>query len=497
MSSLTKLEIFFAILMTLIGVGILTLIIILYANRPEELKENKVNDVGILSFSSLNFIEIDSLPAYSESSYNLGLTGRLILDCYSGMCTVYDDTASSRDVFDYSCSQQCSHNTNQECDCYIEGYHSKGRCSRLYDDSYDNGKYCYADNVIYNWKKKKYVAMKKYALTYYNDAKLKEEECPIGTKFCGIIDDNENKLCLSSGSTCPINYLSENKLNSNKIHSTVDIGNKTFYYTYDEDITMKRKIIAGLVADTDLYLNKDNDEKLLIDTDTISGFLEDNKNLYKEVNLGYDPYEEENIDNKGKSYLRKFYNNKVDLKELRDNINSYNLNHKINEEGIKPVRKNTKFIMIFGLISYISYLFLMLCIIICIRDAAPCGSFFMILFVVFYIVSFVYICINISKFNKLKDLDENAYNFPRIINLIIFSLYLFLIAFIIFIIIYYSKLHNICRKYNCNICNKKEEDTSTTIGVQKTTEKIMGKNENQNDKNAHGGLSSLNITGVN
>ena len=114
MSSLTKLEIFFAILMILIGVGILTLIIILYANRPEELKENKVNDVGILSFSSLNFIEIDSLPAYSDSSYNLGLTGRLILDCYSGKCTVYDDTASSRDVFDYSCSQQCSHNTNQE-----------------------------------------------------------------------------------------------------------------------------------------------------------------------------------------------------------------------------------------------------------------------------------------------------------------------------------------------------------------------------------------------
>ena len=48
--------------------------------------------------------------------------------------------------------------------------------------------------------------MKKYALTYYNDAKLKEEECPAGTKFCGIIDDNEIKLCISSDLNCPINY---------------------------------------------------------------------------------------------------------------------------------------------------------------------------------------------------------------------------------------------------------------------------------------------------
>ena len=53
------------------------------------------------------------------------------------------------------------------------------------------------------------------------------------------------------------------------------------------DPIMKRKIIAGLVADTDLYLNRDNDKKVLIDTDTISGFLADNKNLYKGV-LGYD-----------------------------------------------------------------------------------------------------------------------------------------------------------------------------------------------------------------
>ena len=312
-NSLTKLDIFFSIIMILIGLGILTLIIILFSKRPETLKENKTNDIPISHFSSLNFIEIDSFPVYNESNYNLGLAGKLILDCYTGICILQDfyyDTENDKIYYnktnlDYSCSEQCSINVNQNCDCYIEGKQTKGECSKKYDDQYEKGKYCYADNIIYNWKGKKYSALQKDFLTYYNNAKLKEEECPLGTKNCGIIDDNENKLCITSSSDCPINYFSENKTNLNKIYSSVDIGNKTFYYTYDNDndnnATIKRKIIAGLIADTDLYLNKNIDEKILIDIDNISSFLADNKNLYKGVNLGYDPYKEENIDDKGNS----------------------------------------------------------------------------------------------------------------------------------------------------------------------------------------------------
>ena len=85
------------------------------------------------------------------------------------------------------------------------------------------------------------------------------------------------------------------------------LGNKTFYYGNDN--TIKRKIIAGLIVDTDLLLNPDNDKKDIIDNYTISGLLEDNPNLYKDVNLGYDPYKTNNIDSKGNSYLRSFYNN--------------------------------------------------------------------------------------------------------------------------------------------------------------------------------------------
>ena len=129
------------------------------------------------------------------------------------------------------------------------------------------------------------------------------------------------------------------------------IGNKTFYYTFDDNNKAKRKIIAGLIADSDLYLNENNDQKVLIDIGTISEFLIDNKNLYKEVELGYDPYKEENIDSKGNSYLRLFYNDNVNLSILRENMNTYNFNHTLNEDLIKPINKKIKLTSIFSFIA--------------------------------------------------------------------------------------------------------------------------------------------------
>ena len=48
--------------------------------------------------------------------------------------------------------------------------------------------------------------------TYANDAKLKDEQCPKNTKNCGILDDNENKLCSPLDSDCPINCISKKKM---------------------------------------------------------------------------------------------------------------------------------------------------------------------------------------------------------------------------------------------------------------------------------------------
>ena len=46
--------------------------------------------------------------------------------------------------------------------------------------------------------------------------------------------------------------------------------------------------------------------------------MEDNKILYKGLNLGYDPYLDKDIDKKGKSYLKIKYNENVDLISMRE-----------------------------------------------------------------------------------------------------------------------------------------------------------------------------------
>ena len=76
--------------------------------------------------------------------------------------------------------------------------------------------------------------MKKEDYIFYKNAILKNEQCPKGMINCGIIDDIENKLCIPSTSSCPINYLSEKKANEKKLYSSVIIGNKTFYSTFDD-----------------------------------------------------------------------------------------------------------------------------------------------------------------------------------------------------------------------------------------------------------------------
>ena len=133
-------------------------------------------------------------------------------------------------------------------------------------------------------------------------------------------------------------------------YSSLLIGNKTFYYGNDKNT--KRKIIAGLVADTYLLLKKDNAKKDIIDNYTISGLLEDNQKLYKDVNSGYD------IDSNGNNYLTLFYNNpNIGLTSFRENKNKIFFNHKLNKRAFESIHYKTKIIAILGLIA-LGYLLL-------------------------------------------------------------------------------------------------------------------------------------------
>ena len=134
-----------------------------------------------------------------------------------------------------------------------------GDCSKNEDDKYDSLKACYGDNIIYFWKGKKFEFIESYkynGLTYLKNTVLKNEECPWYTKECGILDDEENKLCLPDDLECPPNVISTKKLNLSN-YTTIEFDdNTTIYYAYDKNSKIN-KIIAGLYIDTDLYINKE------------------------------------------------------------------------------------------------------------------------------------------------------------------------------------------------------------------------------------------------
>ena len=232
--------IFFSILCIvyiLLSIAQVILSIIIISKIKSDFKKRPEKDVDkiISGLKSFNFTDFSSRPRYSPSDGNLGITGKLYLDCYTGTCfkvtietkQVYDSNDNidiieiyhNENEINKNCSEECFELKEKLCfDKCSDYFDSKnGYCSRNTNDNYDKEKVCFGENIIYFWKGKKYniEAFQTKNITYIINAKLKDEPCPEKTKNCGIIDDNENKLCLPLDSDCPINYISETKLNEN------------------------------------------------------------------------------------------------------------------------------------------------------------------------------------------------------------------------------------------------------------------------------------------
>ena len=356
------------------------------------------------------------------------------------------------------CSEQCFQYKKDSCTA-CNYYYDSSYCSR--DSFYDSNKVCFGDNIIYFWKGNEYTfenikAFQTKNYTYANDAKLKEEKCPENTKNCGILDDNENKLCLPLDSDCPINFISETKMDPNFNYSSTVINGKIFYYTYNN--TINKKIIAGLYADSDLYL-KNEEDFIILDTNTISGLINDNYVLYREVDLDNAP----NIYQNGKSYLKIRYNAKnPDLTKIRKNHQQYVINNLMSE---------FKNFIIMGMIAYIilSILFILFIwvyikekteiypdstIYICHLCISLIFSIMLLIFFALSLICLVKACINISKFNLAKKIDKENCGTIATINLIFiilgFILYVLIIPFILGKVLYiikkYRGIHNEIQK---------------------------------------------------
>ena len=460
----TRIQIILSSIVALFTIALIVLIILMTIKKPKKYSESRPQDTTIMGLESFNFLQDKEIPEYPHD--NLGLAGKLILECYIGTCIkkIYhkkietycdsDDFCYNEDVswyeyrpiIDHDCSEQCYVFGKKECNCSSIYHEKNGTCERKMNDQYVEGKVCFAFNTIYFWRGKKYKISKTTNYTYLSNAKLKDEECPNGYKDCGIIDSYENKLCISSRDKCPINYISESK--TNEVYASIVFENKTLYYGNDPT-TPRKKIVVGLVADSDLYLNRDNNKKDIVDTYTISGFLEDNKNLYKEVNLGYDPYQTEDIDSKGNSYLRTYYNEGINLTALRERSDRNNFNHKMNKQALNSIKNKTKVISILGLIACGYLLLVFIGILIHLgkklkrswrNDEKGYYICLIMIFLALIIVPLIFGCLNLVKLNKAEEIDPTVnYNTFRRLNIafitIGFALFLFLIIYMILLFI--------------------------------------------------------------
>ena len=339
------------------------LLVILIFDYVKTRGEYMPNDIKIKCFKSFDFINDTTKPQYNPDAENLGLAGKLYLNCTYGTChkgerfkELDDDDEECHRYNDchpyityeyteikYNCSLECFKYKKNKCSSCPSPFYEEGTCSIMEFDTYSPEKICYAHNIIYFWKGKKYQIeklddFKDKEITYLNNAILKDENCSSNTKFCGILDDEGNKLCLPTNAECPHNVISTTKLNINNYRTSI-IDNKTVYYAFDEN-AINNKIIAGLYVDSDIYINKEEESEnsIILDTYTISGLLKDNYMLYRGVYLGYDPYEIHNIDEKGKSYLKVRYNIKnPNLVSMRQQHTQYITDKSMNEEVVNPI----------------------------------------------------------------------------------------------------------------------------------------------------------------
>ena len=217
-----------------------------------------------------------------------------------------------------------------------------------------------------------------------------------------------------------MNIISETKLDNYKF--STNINGKTYYFKNDN--SSKEKLFSGLCVDTDLLLNNNTVKDLIFDTYTISGLLEENTHLYQGINLGYDPYQEKNIDNKGKSYLKLCYNNvrNPDLNSIRSDRIVYNRNRNINSyiDGFNHHKTGLYILEIIGCAILIVGIILFIRI---------NKIFFYLIYIGLFLffIPVIKAFKNINRLNKLKDLDNRYdYSAAKIINIlyIIFNLVL-------------------------------------------------------------------------
>ena len=274
-------------------------------------------------------------------------------DQYETVCEDVEGTCSSYSTYDeYRCSRECRESKQSSCgtnycDSTSKGYYSSSSC-RHDEDLEDNGysKSCTADNVIYNWRNYYYHrsnATNYGSHKYLDSAVPANETCPAGKKQCGILDNLGNKLCYYESEKCPINHVTLKKPESNLHYQTEVVDGVTIYYTNEANET--GRVLGGFFVDSDLLLKYNNEDCEIIATSSISSLLYSHSSKLYRKSLSFNPYNDKNIDKKGKSYLKwciPGYGKEKNISKIKELTVVYSFNISQNAQYVKPIK--TKYI---------------------------------------------------------------------------------------------------------------------------------------------------------
>ena len=335
-----------------------------------ELLEETDPDIDLTGLKSFSFDSFSNMK-YSPEMSNLGTTGKLYLDCFTGKCeyketyTCYKEsctgsgenkkcheykTTCTRYFTEkkYSCSSNCRKTQNSYCTTcpsisgasYYSSSCSRDKDTKKVDTIYQS---CNADNLILFWNNSYYNRTNRTdykRFTYLNSAVTANESCPTGKKMCGILDNLGNKFCYPAFEDCPINYITLNSSNSSYTYDKATIGNKVIYYT--NQAAENGRIVGGLFVDSDLLIKYNEEDCEILDENSVLNLLNGHYNKLYRNSLSYDPYSSYTKDvQEGKSYLKwciPGVGREQNISKIKELNVVYQFNVTTNKEVIKPIK---------------------------------------------------------------------------------------------------------------------------------------------------------------
>jgi len=380
-----------------VNLGALVVLSISYCKSTYSLNLLEENDpdidlTGLKGFSFDYYSNMEYTPGMS----NLGTTGNIYLDCFTGSCkyketyTCYKESCTGTGKNkkcheykttctrystqkEYSCSESCRLTKNSYCSrssCpYISGvsYYSSS-CSRDEDTKkIDSKQSCNADNLVMFWNNSYYRRSNRTdykRFSYLNSAVTANESCPTGKKVCGILDNLGNKFCYPEFEDCPLNYITLDKSDSNYTLDNVTIGNKVIYYS--NQATENGKIVGGLFVDSDLLIKYNEEDCEILDENSVLNLLNGHYNRLYRKSLSYDPYTSYTKEvQQGKSYLKwcvPGVGKEKNISKIKELNVVYQFNVTTNKDIIKPIKSMFTSSYFVALPGFIGMFFLLIII---------------------------------------------------------------------------------------------------------------------------------------